>query len=147
LNAFGEQVGRRKHIAHLKSRRAQMLLCFVLAVEGADLDEPSAICMRRRVPRGRGDLRPLLEQLQIRPWQVEPPALGEGGRDLRRGSRYRHWLSGRDNVVPKSNRRDEKQPMLATVPLGSQAKPSRAFERCFLDLSADQFAHMSIAFD
>ena len=46
LNAFGERVGRRKRIPHLKSRHAQMLLCFVLPVEGADLDQPSIVCVR-----------------------------------------------------------------------------------------------------
>jgi hypothetical protein len=43
LNAFGERVRCRKRIAHPKLRRAQMLPCFVLAVEGADLDQPSIV--------------------------------------------------------------------------------------------------------
>ena len=46
LNTFGKRVGCRKLIAHLKSRRAQMLSCFVLAIECADLNQPPIVCVR-----------------------------------------------------------------------------------------------------
>ena len=46
LNTFGEWVDCRKLIAHLKSRRAQMLSCFVLAIECADLNQPPIVCVR-----------------------------------------------------------------------------------------------------
>src|SRR5215471_2679448 len=52
LNAFSERMARRKRIARFKSCCAQMLPCLVLAVEGANLDQPCILRARRRMRRG-----------------------------------------------------------------------------------------------
>src|SRR6516165_12232262 len=91
LNTFGERVGRRKLLAHLELRHAQMLLRFVLVVEGADLDQPSIVCVRRG-SRDRGTYRFNLSQFSPRVREVSRP-------------RNRHWLSGRDNLARLISRR------------------------------------------